>query len=70
MSQGRENAKQSLSENTGAPNLPAVDQHGPPARGEEAPGARCRCLAFDDATNGGPTQGVGQAIIGQRRFPL
>ena len=45
---GRENAKHSLSENTGAANtiekniraaanLPAVDQHRPPARGQEAP---------------------------------
>jgi recombination protein RecA len=47
--QGRENAKHSLSESTGATNtieknirvevnLPAPDRHGPPARGEEAPG--------------------------------
>ncbi len=48
MGQGRENAKHFLSENTGAANsieknilaaanLPALDQHGSPARGEEAP---------------------------------
>lgn len=47
--QGRENAKHSLSESTGAANtiekniraevnLPAPDRHGHPARGEEAPG--------------------------------